>query len=188
MPGFLSRLRAKLPAWLGGSDMGASGNKAGWQLVILDAGLAIPLQPEKVEVLRSLAISLLYSDFSRAAEVLYQESPDSSRCIDPTGFKNALAQTFANCRKNVWDEGFLQVGDTCMEALRHCQEYQVALDTTLTWMLFGMLSIEGSAKQLDPVVDCAKCATKYIITVPSLLREMQALSWNTSKHMSAELI
>jgi len=182
--GFLEKFRSKLPACLGG---GASSGAA-WQLVILDAGLAIPLAPEKVDVLRSLAISIIYADFNRAAEILYQESPDSSGCRDPAGFKKALSQTFANCRKNVWDEGYVQVGDTCTEALRLVQEYKVGLDTTLTWMLFGMLSIEGSARQLDPEVDCAKAATKYIITGPSLLREMQAMSWNTSKHMLAELI
>jgi len=183
-PGLLARLKKKLPACLGGS--GAGGSRV-WQLVVLDAGLAIPLAPEKVEVLRSLAISIIYSDFGRAAEILYQESPDSSGCEDPAGFKRDLARTFAKCRKNVWDEGYVQVGDTCTEALSLVQQYRVGLDTTLTWMLFGMLSIEGSARQLDPEVDCAKAATKYIITVPSLLREMKVLSWNTSKHMLAEI-
>lgn len=177
--GLLARLRQRLP--------GSRPPMPSFEIVILDAGLAIPLQPEKVEVLRSLAIAIIYADFSRAAEILYAQSPDSSGCLDPAAFKSRLAKAFRDCRKNVWEEGFVQVSDACLEALRLVQYYNVGLDTTLTWTLFGMLSVEGSARQLDPEVDCAQAATRYILTVPSLVRELRAQSWQTSKHMLAEM-
>jgi len=182
--GFLDRLRSYLPAFAGGSRP----QMPSFELVILDAGLAIPLPQEKVEVLRSLAIAIIYADFSRAADILYQQSPDSSRCWDPAAFKRGLAKAFQDCRRNVWEEGFVQVSDACLEALRLVQYYNVGLDTTLTWTLFGMLSVEGSARQLDPAVDCAQAATRYIITVPSLLREMHQQSWTTTRHMIMELV
>jgi len=181
--GLLDRFRTYLPTCMGGIEPRAQG----FELVILDAGLAIPLPQEKVEVLRSLAIAIIYADFFRAAEILYQQSPDSSRCWDPMAFKRGLAKAFQDCRRNVWEEGFVQVSDACLESLRLVQYYNVGLDTTLTWTLFGMLSVEGSARQLDPAVDCAKAATRYIITVPSLLREMHQQSWTTTRHMLSEL-
>lgn len=181
--GLLAALRERLPAALGGGPP----KMPSFELVILDAGLAIPLPREKVEVLRSLAIAIIYADFYRAADILYQESPDSSRCWDPHGFKMGLAKAFEACRRNVWEEGFVQVSDACLEALHLVQYYNVGLDTTLTWTLFGMLSVEGSAKQLDPSVDCAQAANRYIITLPSLIREMRHQSPETIKHMVSEM-
>lgn len=154
-----------------------------FELVILDAGLAIPLPQEKVEALRSLAIAIIYGDFGRAAEILYQQSPDTSRCWDPAAFKTRLAAAFRNCRKNIWEDGFVQVSDACLEALHLVQHYNVGLDTTLTWALFGMLSVEGSAKRLDPEVDAAGAAMRYIITLPSLRQELAHQSWGTCWQM-----
>jgi len=159
-----------------------------YEIIILDAGLAIPLPPDKVEALRSLAISIIYGDFHRAAHILYDVSPNTSNCQDPVAFKHGLAEAFRNCRKQIYEDGFVQVGDTVLEALRLVREYNVALDTTLTWTLLGMLSIEGSARQLDPEVDCARAAGRYILTLPSLRRELQSQSWHTSKHMLAEML
>mmetsp|Transcript_26658 Transcript_26658/g.48868 ORF Transcript_26658/g.48868 Transcript_26658/m.48868 type:complete len:647 (-) Transcript_26658:95-2035(-) len=153
------------------------------ELVILDAGLAIPLPRDKVEALRSLAISIVYNDFYRAADILYQQSPDASGCFDPTAFKTKLAAAFRDCRRNIWEEGFVQVSDACLRAFELVQEYNVGLDTTLTWALLGMLSVEGSARRLDPEVDCAGAATRYIITLPYLIREMGNQSWSTMGHM-----
>ena len=56
----------------------------------------------------------------------------------------------------------MQVSDSVLEALRLVRRYNVGLDTTLTWTLLGMLSIEGSARQLDPEVDCARAATRRV--------------------------
>jgi len=183
--GLLSRLRGLLPKPFrrGREEL----DDPRFELVILDAGLAIPLPKEKVEVLRSLAISIIYGDFYRAAEILYEQSPDSSRCWDPVAFKRGLAQAFQDCRRNVWEEGFVQVSDACLRALQLVQYYNVGLDLTLTWTLFGMLSVEGSARQLDPEVDCARAATRYIITVPSLVKELRCASWSTIRHMLGEL-
>ena len=36
--------------------------------------------------------------------------------------------------------------------------------------LFGMLSVEGSAKRLDPEVDCAGAAMRYVLTMQGVLR------------------
>jgi len=180
--GLLDKLRGILPAW-----PGTKRAHQAFDLVILDAGLAIPLPKEKVEVLRSLAISIVYSDYARAAEILYNESPDSSGCWDPAAFKSNLAKAFRDCRRSIWDQGCVQVSDTCLQALNLVQHYNVGLDMTLTWALFGMLSVEGSARQLDPHVDCAQVAMRYVITVPSLLKEMRHQSWTTVGHMVAEL-
>mmetsp|Transcript_39198 Transcript_39198/g.92283 ORF Transcript_39198/g.92283 Transcript_39198/m.92283 type:complete len:687 (-) Transcript_39198:179-2239(-) len=158
------------------------------ELVILDAGLAIPLPREKVEALRSLAISIVYHDFYRAADILYQQSPDSSRCWDPVAFKTKLAAAFCDCRKNIWEEGVVQVSDACLRAFHLVQYYNVGLDTTLTWALFGMLSVEGSAKRLDPEVDCAGAATRYIITLPFFLQEMGHQSWGTLWKMFKDMV
>ncbi|CAK9024678.1 unnamed protein product [Durusdinium trenchii] len=158
-----------------------------FELIILDAGLAIPLPREKVEALRSLALAIIYGDFNRAAEILYQQSPDTSRCQDPQAFKNGLAKAFRDCRKQVYEDGFVQVSDSVLESLRLVRYYNVGLDTTLTWTLLGMLSIEGSARQLDPEVDCARAATRYILNMPSLWNELRSHSWHTSRHMFAEM-
>lgn len=178
------KLRPWLPQKLADTYCGA----LPYQLVILDAGLAIPLPREKVQALRSLAVSIIYADFARAAEILYQQSPDTSRCVDPSGFKDRLASVFRNCRKNVWDEGYVQVSETCLQALQLVQRYQVGMDVTLTWALFGMLSVEGSARQLDPNVDCAKAATRYIINMETLWSELQTSSSSTTRNMLAEII
>eukprot|EP00435_Cladocopium_sp_Y103_P017003 s1695_g4.t1 len=158
-----------------------------FQLIILDAGLAIPLPRDKVEALRSLALAIIYGDFYRAADILYQQSPDTSQCQDPQGFKNGLAKAFRDCRRQVYEDGFVQVSDSVLEALRLVRHYNVGLDTTLTWTLLGMLSIEGSARQLDPEVDCARAATRYILNMPSLWNELRSHSWHTSRHMFAEM-
>lgn len=180
-PSRWSRLRQRF--------LGASSEETQpFQLVVLDAGLAIPLPREKVEALRALTISIIYGEYARAAEILYNQSPDSSKCWDPSAFKQGLANAFRDCRKQVWEEGFVQVSEACLEALRLVRHYNVGLDTTLTWTLFGMLSIEGSARQLDPEVDCAEAATRYILTIPSLAKELQSCSWQTAWHMTQELV
>ena len=158
-----------------------------FELIILDAGLAIPLPRDKVEALRSLALAIIYGDFYRAAEILYKQSPDTSNCKDPQAFKQGLAKAFRDCRKQVYEDGFVQVSDSVLEALRLVRHYNVGLDTTLTWTLLGMLSIEGSARQLDPEVDCARAATRYILNMPSLWNELRSHSWHTSRHMVAEM-
>lgn len=187
--GNLLSLRERLPIGMGGLAGRRRGFEAGdpYELVILDAGLAIPLRPDKVEALRSLAISIIYGDFYKAASILYECSPDSSRCSDPEGFKQGLAAAFRNCRKNVWEEGFVQVSDACLDSLNLVQKYQVGLDTALTWTLFGMLSVEGSARQLDPQVDCAGSARRYILTGPAIWKEFRDQSWETSTHMLCEM-
>ncbi|CAE7598495.1 ADCK2 [Symbiodinium sp. CCMP2456] len=159
-----------------------------FELIILDAGLAIPLAREKVEALRSLALAIIYGDFNRAAQILYDQSPDTSNCQDPQAFKSGLAKAFCDCRKQVYEDGFVQVSDAVLEALRLVRYYNVGLDTTLTWTLLGMLSIEGSARQLDPEVDCARAATRYILNLPSLRKELQSQSWHTSRHMFTEML
>lgn len=159
-----------------------------FELIILDAGLAIPLAREKVEALRSLALAIIYGDFNRAAQILYDQSPDTSNCQDPQAFKSGLAKAFCDCRKQVYEDGFVQVSDAVLEALRLVRHYNVGLDTTLTWTLLGMLSIEGSARQLDPEVDCARAATRYILNLPSLRKELQSQSWHTSRHMFTEML
>ncbi|CAE7186990.1 abkC, partial [Symbiodinium pilosum] len=159
-----------------------------FELIILDAGLAIPLPSEKVEALRSLALAIIYGDFNRAAQILYDQSPDTSNCQDPQAFKSGLAKAFCDCRKQVYEDGFVQVSDAVLESLRLVRQYNVGLDTTLTWTLLGMLSIEGSARQLDPEVDCARAATRYILNMPSLRKELQSQSWHTSKHMFTEML
>jgi len=158
-----------------------------FELIILDAGLAIPLAREKVEALRSLALAIIYGDFNRAAQILYDQSPDTSNCQDPQAFKSGLAKAFCDCRKQVYEDGFVQVSDAVLEALRLVRYHNVGLDTTLTWTLLGMLSIEGSARQLDPEVDCARAATRYILNLPSLRKELQSQSWHTSRHMLTEM-
>ncbi|CAK0834557.1 unnamed protein product, partial [Prorocentrum cordatum] len=65
-----------------------------FELVVLDAGLAIPMARQKVDALRSLALSIMYQDYSRAADILYSESPDSSQCQDPSAFKMEIAEIF----------------------------------------------------------------------------------------------
>lgn len=159
-----------------------------FELVILDAGLAIPLPKDKVEALRSLAIAIIYGDYFHAAEILYEQSPDTSGCWDPVAFKSRLAAAFEACRKNIWEEGFVQVSEACLQALHLVQHYNVGLDTTLTWALFGMLSVEGSAKRLDPEVDAAEAATKYIITVGSVAREFGRQSSATCWRMLLDAI
>jgi aarF domain-containing kinase len=159
-----------------------------FKLVILDTGLAMTLPKEKVEALRSLAIAVIYGDYPKAAQVLYDQSPDTSRCRDPAAFKAGLAKAFKSCRKAAWEEGYCQVSDACLAALNHVQRYNVALDTSLTWTLIGMLSVEGAARQLDPQVDVAGAATEYVVTLPAMLQELRQGSWNSCKHMIAELV
>lgn len=144
-----------------------------FELVLLDAGLAIPLAPKRVEALRSMAISMLYCDFKGSATHIYNQSPDSSKCVDPEAFKEDLANVFRGVRKIRTEAGYMQVSDACLECLRLVRHHQVQLDTGLSWALFAMLSAEGSARQLDPEADCTGAAARYIVTVPSLFREMK---------------
>jgi predicted unusual protein kinase regulating ubiquinone biosynthesis (AarF/ABC1/UbiB family) len=159
-----------------------------FELVLLDAGLAIPLAPKRVEALRSMAISMLYCDFKGAATHIYDQSPDHSRCVDPDGFKTDLANVFRGVRKNVGEAGYAQVSDACLECLRLVRQHQVLLDTGLTWALFAMLSTEGSARQLDPQADCTGAAARYVVTIPSLFREMKNQSPDTIRGMVRELV
>jgi len=165
----------------------SSSSTPSFELVIVDAGLAIPLPQEKVEALRSMAIAMIYADFGRAADIIYRQSPDSSRCLDPAAFKEGLAEAFRSCRRNIWEDGFVQVSDACLESLQLVQRYEVGLDTTLAWTLMGMLSVEGAARQLDPQVDCAKAASQYVLTGSALLRELKEMSWRTSFQMVLEM-
>lgn len=159
-----------------------------FQLVLLDAGLSIPIAPKRVEALRSMAISMLYCDFYGSASHIYNQSPDSSKCTDPEAFKQSLANVFRGVRKNAKQEGYVQVSDACLECLRLVRHHQVPLDTGLTWALFAMLSAEGCARQLDPEADCTGAAARYIVTVPSLIREMNNQSPDIIRQMAREII
>merc|ERR1712107_381933 len=72
-----------------------------FELVILDAGLAIPLPKRDVDLLRSMGVATLYHDFEKTAEVIYAMAIDTSRCVDPAAFKHGIAETFRNVRKEV---------------------------------------------------------------------------------------
>ena len=71
-------------------------------------------------------------------------------------------------------------------------------DSTKPHSSASRLSIEGSARQLDPEVDCARAATRwdkalvkaeigilhhgrYILNMPSLWNELRSHSWHTSR-------
>ncbi|CAE8587265.1 unnamed protein product [Polarella glacialis] len=180
------KLSALLPGGLGETIFGAVSRP--FKVIILDAGLAIPLPRESVEALRSLTIAIIYADFPRAGQLIYDASPDTSNCLDPAAFKAGIAKAFRDCRKQMHEDGFVQVSDAVLESLRLVREHHVALDTTLTWTLLGMLSIEGSARQLHPDADCAKAASRYILTAPSLWRELRGSSWHTSRQMLLEML
>ncbi len=51
-------------------------------LVVLDAGLAIPLPQVEIGKLRSLGIAILYLDFMRTGDIIYSMAVDTSRCFD----------------------------------------------------------------------------------------------------------
>lgn len=142
-----------------------------FELVLLDAGLAIPIAPKAVESLRSMAVSMLYNDFLGSARHIYNMSPDSSKCKDPEAFVSDLASVFQKVRGEIKESGYLQVSDACLECLRLVRYHQVVLETGPTWALFAMLSAEGSARQLDQKADCTGAAARYIVSVPSLFRE-----------------
>merc|ERR1719291_35205 len=160
-----------------------------FEIVVLDAGLAIPMARQKVDALRSLALSIMYQDYSRAADILYAESPDSSQCQDPGAFKVEIAEIFRGSRKDVWDQGYLQIGDAALKALQAVHKHQVGIDTTLTWVLLSMLSVEGASRQFYSEVDATFAAVQYIVTLPNILRELSRdLSWATAKEMLTQRV
>eukprot|EP00933_Yihiella_yeosuensis_P010560 TRINITY_DN11721_c0_g1_i1.p1 TRINITY_DN11721_c0_g1~~TRINITY_DN11721_c0_g1_i1.p1 ORF type:complete len:626 (+),score=90.35 TRINITY_DN11721_c0_g1_i1:83-1960(+) len=175
----IGKLRNLLPTSLVGSS---------FELVVLDAGLAIPMPASKITDLRSLTIAIIYADFNRAAEILLDQSPDKAAVRDEKGFKDGIAKAFRDCRKQVWEDGFVQISDAVLECLRLVQHHNVELDTTLTWTLFGMLSVEGSARQLDHNCDCALACSRYILTIGSLWRELRTAGWHTSRQMIVEMV
>jgi len=144
---------------------------------------------QKVDALRSLALSIMYQDYSRAADILYSESPDSSQCQDPSAFKMEIAEIFRGSRKDVWDQGYLQIGDAALKALQAVHKHQVGIDTTLTWVLLSMLSVEGASRQFYSEVDATFAAVQYIVTLPNILRELSRdLSWATAKEMLTQRV
>lgn len=135
-----------------------------------------------------MALCMLYCDFKGSATHIYNQSPDSSKCADPEAFKEQLADVFRTVRGTVKEAGYMQVSDACLEALRLVRVHRVELDTGLTWALFAMLSAEGCARQLDPQADCTGAAARYIVTIPSLFREMKHQSPDVLKKMIGEII
>lgn len=144
---------------------------AGFEIVVLDSGLAIPMTPSKVEGLRKMTVALLYANYNKAAKVLFEMSPDSSMCTDPEGFQREVADAFRRARLQCCDEGYTQVSDCCLSCLRLLRKYCIVNDSSLTWALLSMLSVEGAARQLDPEVDATDAAICYIINFKSLYEE-----------------
>jgi predicted unusual protein kinase regulating ubiquinone biosynthesis (AarF/ABC1/UbiB family) len=155
---------------------------------VLDAGLAIPLPPSDVDKLRAMGISILYHDFKRTGEIIYSMAVDTTRCIDPEGFQNSLASVFRDVRKEVWEDGCVQVSSAALECFRLVREYHVGLNTFATWVLCAMLSVEGAARQMHPSVDCCKAASGSIITISSLFRQLDVQSVGTLGKMIANVV
>mmetsp|Transcript_126 Transcript_126/g.439 ORF Transcript_126/g.439 Transcript_126/m.439 type:complete len:592 (-) Transcript_126:230-2005(-) len=162
--------------------------KQPFEIVLLDAGLAIPLAQESVEALRSVGIAILYADYRRAADIIYNQSPDKSECNDPEGFKTDLATILKGTRQEAREQGYLELGKAALDSLRLVNEYKVEMDTGLTWIMLSMLSIEGSARQLFPEVDATAAAAKYIVTLPCLVRELNGGSLACAGHMMTQLL
>merc|ERR1711879_654969 len=164
------------------------GGQPPFECVILDAGLAIPLPPSKVQALRSIAIAILYADYDRAASVIYDESPDASECTNPELFVKELGAVFRRTRSDVQERGYLQISNACLAGLKLVNEHKVGIDTELTWVLLSMLSIEGAARQFDPLLDATAAASKHIVTFPALAEEfMDGASRESCKQMILQM-
>jgi len=106
-----------------------------FEIVVLDSGLAIPMTPDKVELLRKLTVCLLYANYSKAARLLFEMSPDSSMCKDPEGFQREVADVFRRSRLQCFEEGYTQVSDCCLSCLKLLRTYSIVNDSSLTWAL-----------------------------------------------------
>lgn len=159
-----------------------------FEIVVLDSGLAIPMTPDKVELLRKLTVCLLYANYSKAARLLFEMSPDSSMCKDPEGFQREVADVFRRSRLQCFEEGYTQVSDCCLSCLKLLRTYSIVNDSSLTWALLSMLSVEGAARQLDPSVDATSAAVCYIINFQSLWEEFSESNWRQSREMALQAV
>eukprot|EP00928_Gymnodinium_smaydae_P071751 TRINITY_DN5524_c0_g1_i1.p1 TRINITY_DN5524_c0_g1~~TRINITY_DN5524_c0_g1_i1.p1 ORF type:complete len:718 (+),score=153.78 TRINITY_DN5524_c0_g1_i1:278-2155(+) len=160
-----------------------------YEFVLIDTGLAIPLRRCKIDALRKMAIAILYADYDRAAKVIYNESPDTSECTHPEEFIAELGAIFRATRQDVIGKGFLQLSDACLGALKLVNKHKVGIDTELQWVLLSMLSIEGAARQFDPMVDATAAASRYLVTIPNMLEELSdGASRESLKQMVLQMV
>mmetsp|Transcript_38152 Transcript_38152/g.109479 ORF Transcript_38152/g.109479 Transcript_38152/m.109479 type:complete len:530 (-) Transcript_38152:463-2052(-) len=181
-------LRGRLPAPLRFIADAILPPDPGFDLVLLDAGLAVPLPSEKVEILRSTTTAILYADYDKAARLAFSMSPDTTCCEDPQQFQRELADIFKASRQVVWDQGFLQLSDAGLMCLDLVRRHHVHLDATFSWAILALLSVEGAGRQLDPSVDATGAATRYLISVRNLIQECQGGSWISTKEMVTQLV
>eukprot|EP00405_Crypthecodinium_cohnii_P018643 CAMPEP_0206470054 /NCGR_PEP_ID=MMETSP0324_2-20121206/30684_1 /ASSEMBLY_ACC=CAM_ASM_000836 /TAXON_ID=2866 /ORGANISM="Crypthecodinium cohnii, Strain Seligo" /LENGTH=522 /DNA_ID=CAMNT_0053944005 /DNA_START=312 /DNA_END=1881 /DNA_ORIENTATION=+ len=159
----------------------------GFDLVLLDCGLAVPLPQHKVELLRSTTTAILYADYDKAADLTFQMSPDASSCQDPQKFKKELGDIFRASRRATWENGFLQLSDAGLACLDLVRKHHVHLDATFSWAILALLSVEGAGRQLDPNVDATGAATRYLISFKNLVAEMNSGSFVSAKEMLTQM-
>merc|ERR1711990_930695 len=95
----------------------------------------------------------LYADYKKASGLVFKASPDTTRCEKPEDFKHELECVLRDSRRDVWAKGFLQLSDAGLECLDLVRRHHVHLDVALSWAILALLSVEGSARQLNPHVD-----------------------------------
>lgn len=133
------------------------------EVVLLDAGLAVKMQPRDRQNFVELFYALVTDNGHLAGQLMVERSPgDRSLVLDEAVFLASVARLVGLLRSGL-SLGKLHIGDLFGQMLALACHHRVKLETSFVKVATSIIVVEGVGQQLNPFTDLIGAARPLLV-------------------------
>lgn len=133
-----------------------------FELVFIDAGLTVGLQPTDRRNFIDLFTAIVKRDANAVGRLMVERSR-GKRCANPAAFERDLAEIVNDVHSHGLSLGRIKVGDLLQRVLVLCYMHGVKLESRFANLILAIGVIEGLGRRLDPDLDLISKAAPFIL-------------------------
>merc|ERR1712137_233183 len=134
------------------------------ELVILDMGLTVAMQPKDQKNFVDLLHAVAMKDGPQAGRLMVERTPgDRSAVIDEDVFVERVGELVSKAREKGFSLGAFGLGEILTQMLHLAYAHRVKLETSFVTVVTSIIVVEGVGRQLDSSLDIFHTATPWLV-------------------------